>query len=117
PDEVVGPVPVASPDFEDVAKALRPEQPDDGARPGEERVEPHRGAVEEVAGRAELRLRDGRRDGGDHAFLGGRRRRGDLADADLAGLVVVADQIGEGAAYVDADPRRHSSTSVTDPRL
>ena len=56
-------------------------------------------------------LRDGGGDGVEDALLGRRRGRRLLADAHLAGLVVVEDQVGERPADVHADARGHCSDS------
>ena len=111
PEQVVRIVAVAAAHLEDVAEALRREQADDGARPRQERVEPDGRAVEEVLGRSDTVLWDCSLDGVEDAVLRGSRRRRLLADADLAGLVVIEDEVGERAADVDADARGHGSDS------
>ena len=107
PEEVVGIAAVAASDLEDVAEAACAEQADDGARAGEERVEADGRAVEEVARDGEPLGRYGSGDRGEHALFGRSRCRRLLPDVDLAGFVVVEDQIGERPADVDAEACCH----------
>jgi hypothetical protein len=110
PEQVVRIVAVAAPDLEDVTEAPGGKQPDHGARPGQQRIEPDRRSVQEVLGHTETLLRHRGCDGCEHAFLGRIRGRRLLAHANLSRLVVVEDQVGERPAYVDADARGHLST-------
>ena len=101
PEEVVWVGAVASGDLEHVPEAACGKQADDGARAGEQRVQPNGRAVEEELGPVEPIARNGRLDRSKYALLGARGRGRHLPHADLAGRIVVEDQVGEGAADVN----------------
>src|SRR2546423_72010 len=73
----------------------------------EDRVEADGRPVQEVLGAPNLLGCHGRGHRCGDSLLGCGRSGRLLGDDDLARGVVVEDEIGEGAADVDADPRRH----------
>ena len=94
-------------DLENVAEAFRDDEPEAADLALKERIGRDRGAVRQHAEIVDARA--GLAENGMHAAhqrdRGIGRRRGNLGDAHRAGGVVDADDVGEGAAGVDADPQ------------
>ena len=107
PEQVVRVVPIAAPDLEHVAEAAGRDQTDAGAAPLEQRVQSDRRAVQEERGGTDAIGRERRLDGHDHAALRRVGRARLLADDDLSGLVVAPHEVGERAADIDSQERRH----------
>ena len=91
------------PDLEHVTESLGREDPDAGTLSLEQRIEAHRRAVQEVRRPTHSPLLDGGRDDSPNRRVDRGRLGRALAHSDQAGVLVEEDQVGEGAADVDAD--------------
>ena len=100
PGDVVVAAPVAPLDEGDVAKTLGRHIGDGGALALEDRVGRHRGAEPDVA---DVRRCLEAPETAEDAFVGVVGRRQDLPDIDRPGLRIVAHEIRERAADIDAD--------------
>src|SRR5262249_2322418 len=101
PEQVVHGIAVTAPQLENVPEAGRGEQPDDPALPLEERVQPHRGPVEEETDGLEQPARDRSVDDLRDPLLAGISPPRPLRNRDLSGRVVVEAEVGERSADVD----------------
>ena len=108
-EDVVHTVEVPASNLEDVAETFGREERSARARPLEEGVDPDRGAVDHHPAVAEVRVR--LIHAGEHALKEVARRAERLRVGDRAGRLVEHDEVGEGAADVDPDAKRH----VRDP--
>ncbi len=117
PAQVVHPVALSTAKLQDVTKPPSREQADLRSLSLEQRVQRHGRPVEKErlcfagAGR-----RNGRNDSLD-ALVQRRRSRQRLGHTDVAGCLVVEDQVGERATDVDADADSHQAILIGADRL
>ena len=107
-EQVVQAVPARALDFQHVAKPRRRDQPDARALLLGHHIGGDRRGVHQMldVGEARVHLRQRLQARRDHAVGESRRRRGNLGEQELAGIVVPDGAVGESAPDIDADAQR-----------